>query len=206
MKQFTILLMLILIGTFAFSQSKFKAGIYVEGGKGFPETSDIKKKGFSTGGGIYGSYPFLKKCSVSLGAGYRYKTHKAVRIIDYNEDDENLEYGYGYETTDVEFQEHYFVMPLKLQFTPKRNFFIETGIETTWLLNYDYVNEKPEFNWVLGCGYHLGNKTNLAVRYVRGFKDQGFGNLDDTREVSTKGELYRKRILMMSVSYSIFEK
>jgi len=163
------------------------------------------ENGFAVGGGLYGSYPIGKMFSASLGAGYRFKTNDRVRTLPLEEG----EYGYGgygdagyYQVTD-KFPQHFFVIPLKFQFTPKEKLFLEAGIESAWLLNYDVVWEKPEFNWIIGAGYHFTPKFKASLSYTQGFKDQGFGGKRDG--VSHIQEVYKNRMLMLNVSYSIFD-
>ncbi|GET25414.1 outer membrane beta-barrel protein [Prolixibacter sp. NT017] len=197
MKRLAITTVFLLISLVSFSQSKFRAGIYVEGSQFFPEGTSVKKNGFSTGGGAYASYPIGKLFSASLGVGYRYKTNKTAFEIP---DESNPTTGYAYKTVEETYPQHYLVVPLKVKFTPVQKFFIEGGIETSWLLNYDYVNEKPEFNGLLGAGYHLTQKLDASLCYIRGFKDQGMGNKNDY------GQIYKNRMLTLTFSYSVFGK
>ncbi|GET35060.1 hypothetical protein PbJCM13498_39230 [Prolixibacter bellariivorans] len=196
MKRLAITSVFLLISLVSFSQSKFRAGIYVEGSHFFPEGTSIKNNGFSTGGRAYASYPIGKLLSASLGVGYRYKSNKTTRVIV---DESNYSTNtYGYKTVEETYPQHYLVVPLKVKFTPAHKFFLEGGIETSWLLNYDYINDKPEFNWLLGAGYHLNQRLDASLSYIYGFKDQGMGNKNEY------GQTYRNRMLTLSLSYSIF--
>lgn len=115
-------------------------------------------------------------------------------------------YGYDYtsgaENPKIKFNQHYFVLPFKVSYLFTKNLFIETGIETTWLLNYDIVVEKPEFNWLVGLGYQK-DKWKASLSYTQGFDEQGMGaiNVDNV----PYGQRYKNRSLMVNLSYSIFD-
>lgn len=113
------------------------------------------------------SYPLHDILSVSLGAGYRYKTNEATFYV--LDDSGNPSGGYGetsYKLVCETFPQHNFVVPLKFMVNPENKFFFEAGLEATWLLNYDIVNKKPEYNWSIGTGYHLSTKADISLSYM----------------------------------------
>jgi hypothetical protein len=202
MKLITMSLLLMLSSILAFSQSKIQGRIYTEGSWFIPHSEDNTKKGFSTGGGVLVSYPLHGILSVSLGAGYRYKTNEATFYIP--DDSGSSSGGYGetsYKLVSETFPQHYLVVPLKFRIKPENKFFLEAGFEATWLLNYDIVNEKPEYNWAIGAGYHLSTKADISLSYMQGFKEQGMGN----KNRDYYGQIYKNRMLMVSISYAIFD-
>lgn len=194
MKQLTITTLLSVLSLVAFSQNKFKAGIYTEGAWFFPDGAITLENGFVLGGGLYASYSIGKMFSTSLGAGYCFKTNKQER---------NEPVDTGYKIVTDKFPQHYFVIPLKIQFSPIPKFFLETGIESAWLLNYDVVFEKPEHNWLLGAGYQFSPKLKSSLSYRQGFKDQGFGGHREGEGYIQ--EVYKNRMLVLNVSYAIFD-
>lgn len=209
MKQITITALFVMLSLFAFSQSKFQAGAYAEGGWFMPDGGNATlENGMAVGGGLFASYPIAKMFSASLGAGYRYKTNERIRTLPLEEGEYGSQYGSGgydkpgyYQVTD-EFPQHYIVVPLKFQFTPKEKLFFEAGIESAWLLNYDDVWEKPELNWTIGAGYQFTPRFKASLSYMQGFKDQGFG--DKLDGVSHIQEIYKNRMATLNVSYAIF--
>lgn len=202
MKQITIILLLLVGSYFSYSQNKLSGGIYAEGGYFMPKGSVTLNNGFSTGGGLYAAYPLGRMFSLQLGAGYRYKTNKQKYSIpiDSNED---YEYTYGFEYKTESLPQHYFTVPLKLQFSPINKFFLELGIEGAWLLNYDVVDEKPEYNWIVGAGYQITPAFKASLNYTQGGADQGFGDVLYSSELSY-AQVYKNRMLMLNLSYSIF--
>lgn len=224
MKQITITFLLLVTTLLAFSQTKFIGGVYAEGGLFFPKSGsssqDIENK-LAGGGGVFISYNITPKFAASLQAGYRYKSNNATSRI-YGEDGF---WGYGdedpmYENIHRNYKQHYFVLPIKINYLLTEKLFIEAGIETAWILNYgnvkadqlsndanapyhNSVNEKPEFDWIVGCGYNLSPKLKASVNYTQGFKEQGMGSIKSLDD--SFGQLYRNRMLMLNLSYSIFD-
>lgn len=217
----TFLFILIIVSSFA--QHKTQFGIYSEGGWFFPgkimDTAPPFKDEFAAGVGIYVSTPVWGKLSVSLGAGYRYKFNRQEGLTTgvynppYVYEDDHSPYGYGYDpgsyygydTSHNEwdsFPQNYIVIPLKLKYCFGQLVFVESGLEASRLLNYKYVTEDTEFNWLVGVGcskYRL----QFALEYVQGFKDQGFGDVEDYPEL---GEFFRNRMLVLNLSYPILGK
>jgi hypothetical protein len=97
------------------------------------------------------------------------------------------------------------VVPIHLQLLVSKSFFILGGIESTWLLNYEAVNEKPEYNWTAGFGRQK-NKLKWSINYIKGFKDQGFGNKTVETDGHYKGSINRNRMLQLNLSYPIWQK
>ena len=210
MKKQILLTTLILSAFFSFGQLKPQIGVYTEGSWFLPKniTPNIKTKdrSFSAGGGLYVSNSIAGRFSASIGAGYRYKTNKATFLVLPDGGESGGVYGspddYGYETHEREFPQHYFVVPVKVRYTNTRHLFLESGVEATWLLNYKYVSEKPEYNWLVGIGcskYRLQG----SVSYVIGLKDQGMGKIQDT---DATGQSYRNQMLIVNLSYPILWK
>ncbi len=175
MKQITIAILLVFVSLMAFTQTKFPVGVYAEGGYFFPKNDynqDIENK-LATGGGVFVGYNFLPKFSASLQAGYRFKSNNATSMVF--PDDGFGGYGHEYETINHTYKQHYFVLPIKINYLLSEKLFVEAGIETAWILNYDkikkggisiegnadyinFVNKNPEFDWIIGFGYKLSPK------------------------------------------------
>ena len=117
-------------------------------------------------------------------------------------------YEYNYEAEDNEGWEklpmHYVVVPVYLKMLLTQNLFIKGGIETSWLLNYEIVNEKPEFNWVIGFG-NQKHKLKWSVNYIRGFKEQGFRDKKPAPDGRFKGSINRNNMLQVQLSYPIWQ-
>lgn len=210
MKQLTVIFLLLLISLFSFSQTHFPIGIYAEGGYFFPKTTCFDQtldNDFATGGGVFIGSNITSRFAVSLQAGYRYKSNKSTSAVvssesagSYASNDGDYGSGYGYQTITSAYKQHYFVLPFKVSYLLSKKFFFETGIETTWLLNYNRVSEKPEFNWLFGAGFNF-NKLKASLNYVQGFKEQGMGETENEIE---HAQIYRNRTLMLTVSYPFF--
>lgn len=234
MKKITFTFLLALASLFVFAQSKFQAGVYAEGGYFFPKSvyseQNINNK-FATGIGVYGSYNILKKLSVSLGAGYRYKSNDAnMRFYHSSEEygyggyggfGEDVDYGpnIGYDAEKRTYKQHYFVIPLKLRYLFSEKLFVEAGVEAARLLNYDKVTidqlsdaadapyhdflmEKTEYDWVLGFGYKFSPKFSASINYKQGFDEQSMGSIKNLED--HYGQRYKNRMLMLNISYNIF--
>lgn len=223
MKQITITFLLTLAAFAAFSQTKFSAGVYTEGGYFFPKSESKSDGNAALGAGIFADYKLTPKLGVSLQAGYRFKSNDATNIIFYG--DGNSPYGYGgygsgYETISKTFKQHYIVLPFKVSYLLTKKLFIEAGIETACILNYDkipsqlpdgtyvlpetynLINKKYEFDWIVGLGYNFSPKLKASVNYTQGFKDQGTGIKKSNSD--GYGQIYKNRMLMVNLSYSIF--
>lgn len=118
-------------------------------------------------------------------------------------------YGYGYGSDYIEGSDklplHYIVVPVHIQMPLSKSLFVSGGIESTWLTNYEVVNEKPEFNWTIGIGSHK-HKLKWSVNYIKGFKDQGFGNITLEPDGHYKGSINRNNMLQLNFSYPIWQK
>ncbi|WP_430973464.1 hypothetical protein [Sunxiuqinia rutila] len=207
MKQFLITLLLLAPVWATFAQSPTQIGIYSEGSWFFPKhdrsTFQSATESLSTGVGMYVSSPIKGRFSASLGLGYRYKTNQASFLE--RTDEGSIDYGgegggYGYSTVEQKFPQHYFTIPLKLRYTNSRHLFLESGLEAGWLLNYSRINEKPEYNWLLGIGY---SKYRLqgSLSYVQGLKDQGMGKIQNEK---LYGQIYRNRMIVLNLSYTLW--
>lgn len=129
----------------------------------------------------------------------------------YKESDGNGEsgdYEYSYGSDNIEGWDklplHCIVVPVHLQLLLSKSFFVRGGIESTWLTNYEAVNEKPEFNWTLGFGSQK-YKLKWSVNYIRGFKDQGFGNKTIEADGHYIGSINRNNMLQLNLSYPIWQ-
>ena len=64
------------------------------------------------------------------------------------------------------------------------------------------INEKPEFDWIVGLGYNINSRTKAALKYTHGFKEQGIGNLNNNN--NNYGQEFRNRTITFNLSYSLF--
>ncbi len=224
MKQLTISLLLILASFYSFSQSKIQFGAYAEGGSFFPKETPLNQRpqtnGFSSGAGIYISTVIWGNLSASLGAGYRYKFNKQTETSNnlpyyysgvyggygyssyggYGSYDPGSYYNYETPSKRYNYPQSYVTLPLKLKYSFGHLVFLETGVEASRLLNYKYVKEDTEFDWLVGIGcdkYRL----HVAIEYVQGFRIQ---KMWDIQGYSELGESFRNRMLMLNLSYPIF--
>ena len=189
MKHFTITFLLIATCFCGFSQKKFTLGAYLEGGYFFPK--DLKQT-VSGGGGLYLNRPILKNLSVSLLAGYRYETNedKFSRYITQTMS----------ENFNLTFNQHYLVLPAKIKYNISNKAFMEGGIEAAWLLNYDIINKKPEYSWLIGFGYNI-NQLKASINFVQGLTEQGMGPIK--YEGKGYGQILRNRMFIFSISHPI---
>lgn len=216
MKQITIILCLLLGSYFSFSQEKTEFGVSTEGSWFMPH-KEIEylgwaaKNGFGAGIGAYASRNLYGMVSADIGLAYRYKQMKQHYTI-YTESggsygDPNVS-GNAYESNAIRGWEklplHYVVVPVHLQMLLSKSFFIRGGIESTWLTNYEVVNEKPEFNWTLGFGSQK-DKLKWSVNYIRGFKEQGFGDRTPEADGHYNGSINRNNMLQLHLSYPIWQ-
>lgn len=205
----------------SYSQSKTEIGLTTEGSwfmpsEDIPTLRNEQKDGFGTGIGVYASRSIFWRFSGDIGFAYRYKQMQQYYAV-YSENNGGYSpygyspygYSYGYGSGQVDgwdkLSMHYMVVPVHLQMLLIKSFFIRGGIESTWLLNYKAVNEKPEFNWTLGFGSQK-HKLKWSVNYIKGFKDQGFGNRTMEFDGHYKGSINRNHMLQLTFSYPIWQK
>ena len=205
MKQITIILCLLFAGYFSFSQEKTEFGISTEGSWFMPHREPEyrgleTKNGFGTGIGVYASRYIFWRVSADIGIAYRYKQMQQHYSVYTGTNDPN---GYAINAEGWnKLPMHYVVVPIHLKVLLSKNFFVKGGIESTWLLNYEAVNEKPEFNWIVGFGSQK-HKLKWSVNYIRGFKEQGFLHKNMEPEGYYKGSINRNNMLQLKLSYPI---
>ena len=210
MKKLLSILVFICFSFVSYSQSKTEFGITAEGAWFMPQRTDghewTTKAGFGTGIGVYASRNIFGRFSADIGIAYRYKQMQQHYVV-YNYS-ETVSSGNPYGTNNVEGWDklpmHYIVVPLHLQLLLSKSFFIRGGIETTWLTNYKVVNEKPEFNWTVGIGSQK-HKLKWSVNYIKGFKDQGFGDRTMKADGHFFGSINRNQMLQLNLSYPIWQ-
>ena len=213
-KLLVLIVFLSCISTFGYSQTKTEFGVTAEGSWFMPQQNIGRdwatKAGFGTGIGVYASRNLYGRLSADIGLSYRYKQMKQHYTIytgggGYGDPDVS---GNAYESNAIRGWEklplHYVVVPVHLQMLLNKSFFIRGGIESTWLTNYEVVNEKPEFNWTLGFGSQK-YKLKWSVNYIRGFKDQGFGNKTIEADGHYIGSINRNNMLQLHLSYPIWQ-
>ena len=213
-KLLVTILFLSCISTFGYSQTKTEFGLTAEGSWFMPQQNIGRdwatKAGFGTGIGVYASRNLYGRLSADIGLSYRYKQMKQHYTIytgggGYGDPDVS---GNAYESNAIRGWEklplHYVVVPVRLQMLLSKSFFIRGGIESTWLTNYEVVNEKPEFNWTLGFG---GQKYKLkwSVNYIRGFAEQGFSDKTPEADGHYRGSINRNTMLQLNLSYPIWQ-
>jgi hypothetical protein len=113
--------------------------------------------------------------SGDLGAMYRYtEMEKYYQVYD----NSGHYGGYGYYSNLRagwdKLPMHSLALPFHLNIHLIKNLFTRAGVESVWLLNYEIVNKKPEFNWTIGFGSSR-DKLSWSVNYIKGFKHQSFG-------------------------------
>ncbi len=201
---------------FSFSQQKTEYGISTEGSwfmpRKEPEYRGWKaRNGFGTGIGVYASRNLFWRFSADFGIAYRYKQMQQQHTVyigggGYDPDNNKITEGdpYGNEKIEVwdKLPMHYVVVPLHLKMLLSKNFFVKGGIESTWLVNYAVVNEKPEFNWIIGLGSQK-YKLKWSVNYIIGFKEQGFGDKTKKADGQYKGSINKNNMLQFQLSYPI---
>lgn len=211
-KQLLIIILLSCISTFSYSQSKTEFGLTTEGSWFMPHRTTSHewqtKAGFGTGIGVYASRNIFWRFSADIGLAYRYKQMQQHYVV-YSENGSNYSpYGYGYGFTSIEGWDklpmHYIVVPLHLQLLLSKSFFVRGGIEATWLTNYEAVNEKPEYNWTVGFGSQK-HKLKWSVNYIKGFKDQGYGDRTMKADGHYLGSINRNNMLQLSFSYPFWQ-
>ncbi len=206
MKQNTIILCLLLGSYFSFSQEKTEFGITTEGSWFMPhKVTEYRgmetKNGFGTGIGVYASRHLFWRVSADIGIVYRYKLMQQHYSVSSDSNDPDSGYPIITEGWD-KLPMHYVVVPVHLKMPLSKDFFVQAGIESTWLTNYKIVNEKPEFNWTTGLGSQK-HKLKWSINYIQGFKEQGFGN--ETKEIigHYKGSINKNNMLQLQLAYPI---
>lgn len=219
MKKVFVIILSVCFSTIVYSQSKFEYGITVDGSWFRPEKpskySFSNKSGFGTGLGIYASRNIFWRFYGEIGIIYRYKEMEQYYSNGYSNSG-----GYNGVTTEgvpessiigiegwKKYPHNYLVIPLKLQILTGKRFFLDGGIEISWLTNYNMVTEKPEFNWIMGFGSKI-YRMKWSVNFIRGFKPQGFANglyeLENGKYLSAT--VYRNSMFQFNVSYQIRPK
>ena len=196
----------------AMAQSKTEFGITTEGAWFMPHQNYghdwATKAGFGTGVGVYASRNVFWRFSADIGIAYRYKQMQQHYVVYSGNDGNYSPYGYGYGSANVEGWDklpmHYIIIPVHLQMLLSKSFFVRGGIEATWLMNYEAVNEKPEYNWTLGFGSQK-HKLKWSVNYIKGFKDQGFGDRTMEADGHFNGSINRNNMLQLNLSYPIWQ-
>jgi hypothetical protein len=230
MKQLTLLMVILCIfAGSAIAQPKIQLGVTTEGSwfmpaNTFESTRDLIKDGFGAGIGVYASRNLFWRVSADAGVLYRYTEMKQYFQV-YTDGGgyyvmgnngfcltgggSGLNIGYHEYTALSEGWDklpmHSIVVPFHLRLHFTKNFFVKGGIESAWLLNYEVVNKKPEFNWTAGIGSEI-RKLSWSVNYIKGFKDQGFGNRTPEADGHYKGSVYRNNMLQLNLSYPIWQK
>jgi hypothetical protein len=205
-----IIILLSCISTFSYSQIKTEFGITTEGSWFMPHQTIGRdwatKAGFGTGIGVYASQNLFWRVSADIGLAFRYKQMQQHYVV-YSENGGGYD-PYGYGSANIEGWDklplHYIIVPVHLQMLLSKSFFIRGGIESTWLMNYEAVNEKPEYNWTLGFGSQK-HKLKWSVNYIKGFKDQGFGDRTLEPDGHYKVSINRNNMLQLSLSYPIWQ-
>ena len=216
MKQLSLLLVILcLFISSAIAQPKIQFGVNTEGSWFMPsETTpyfrDLIKDGFGAGIGVYASRDIFWRVSADVGILYRYTemTSHYWATGDSSSYSGYDSYGNVYSKINEGWDKlpmHSLVVPIHLRLHFTKNLFIKGGIESAWLMNYEFVNEKPEFNWTLGFGSDK-HKLSWSVNYIKGFKDQGFMNSTPEADGHYKGSIYRNNMLQLSLSYPIWQK
>ncbi|HET6556597.1 MAG TPA: hypothetical protein VFG54_04740 [Prolixibacteraceae bacterium] len=205
-----IIILLSCISTLTYSQSKTEFGITTEGSWFMPKRTDGRdwatKAGFGTGIGVYASQNVFWRFSADIGFAYRYKQMKQhYKVYNFGG---GYGSGYPYESDNIEGWDklslHYIVVPVHLQLLLSKSFFVRGGIESGWLLNYEAVNEKPEYNWTAGFGSQK-HKLKWSVNYIKGFKDQGFGDRTLEADGHYRGSINRNNMFQLNLSYPIWQ-
>lgn len=217
MKKLSLLLVILcLFISSAIAQPKIQFGVTTEGSwfmpsQTIPSVRDQIKDGFGAGIGIYASRNLFWRVSADAGVLYRYTEMKQYYQAFDNTGGNYGGYGggSGYPSSSTEGWDklpmHSIVIPVHLRLHFTKNLFVKGGIESAWLLNYERANEKPEFNWTLGFGSDK-HKLSWSVNYIKGFKDQGFGNSTMEADGHYKGSIYRNNMLQLSISYPLWQK
>lgn len=206
MKQIPIIICLLLSSYFSFSQEKTEFGINTEGSWFIPHRETEyqgfeTKSGFGTGIGVYASHNLFWRASTEIGIAYRSKQMQQHYSVYTGSNDPDTGYPINAEGWD-KLPMHYVVVPVHLQLLLSKNFFVKGGIESTWLLNYKVVNEKPEFNWVAGFGSQK-HKLKWSLNYIRGFEEQGFSDKTPKPDGHYKGSINRNNMLQLQLSYPL---
>lgn len=218
MKKVLSILVFTCLALLGYSQSKTEFGLTTEGSWFMPHQTIGRdwatKAGFGTGVGAYASRNIFWRFSADIGLGYRYKQmqqhyhiYTGVGGYDYSSSPVSVS-GDSYASDYIEGWDklpmHYIVVPLHLQLLLSKSFFIRGGMESTWLLNWDAVNEKPEYNWTAGFGSQK-HQLKWSLNYIKGFKNQGFGNRTSETDGHYKISINRNNMLQLNLSYPIWQ-
>lgn len=226
MKQ--ILLLLLTSSLFissAKAQSPVEYGITAEGTWFMPDNYlhdlPMYEYTFGLGVGAYASKNLANKLSADLGITYRLNDLREKIFAPNSSGYTGGGYGYGYggyppysyDPGDAYIYENdrktyvlkYVVLPLHLNYFVDNHFFIRGGIEASWLLNFDALNGKTQFNWITGIGYKA-KRLKWSLSYIHGFKEVKFNNKQSTLFSEGPSSTYRNRMIQFSVSYPFFQK
>jgi len=212
--KYCFILIFIFLSLVSYSQPKIEFGITTEGSWFMPHRTDGRdwatKAGFGTGIGVYASRNIFWRFSADIGLAYRYKQMQQHYVVYSGTTGGYSGYApYGYGSPNIEGWDklpmHHIVAPIHLQMLLSKSFFVRAGIESTWLMNYEAVNEKPEYNWTLGFGSQK-YKFKWSVNYIKGFKDQGFGDRTLKPDGHYNGSINRNNMLQLNLSYPIWQK
>ena len=213
-KLLVMIIFLNCISTFSYSQSKTEFGLTTEGvwftPRPYDRYSEPNHNGWGTGLGVYASRNIIWRFSADIGLAYRYKTMQQHYTIPYTEaggyggiDNGSVTREEGWKKYDLD----YLVIPFHLQLLTGKYFFIRSGIEASWITNFDSGNNKPEYNWTAGFGSQI-HKLKWSVNFIRGFKEVGF--LNGLYEIENgkyrSGTIYRNQMLQLNFSYPIWQK
>jgi hypothetical protein len=230
MKQLSLLLVILSLSiSSVLAQPKIQFGVTTEGSwfmpsQTIPTIRDQIKDGFGAGIGVNAFRDLFWRVSADVGILYRYTEMKQYYQVYYDAggyavygndwfcftgggNGVNIDYIDYTELSEgwYKLPMHSLVVPIHLRLHFTKNLFIKGGIESAWLLNHEVVNEKPEFNWTIGFESDQ-YKLSWSVNYIKGFKDQGFGNHIPEADGHYKGSIYRNNMLQLSLSYPIWQK
>jgi hypothetical protein len=207
------IILLSCISTFSYSQSKTEFGITTEGSWFTPRTfnkySESNRNGWGTGIGVYASRSIFWRISADIGLAFRYKQMQQHYTMPYTgasgyggTENGSVTKEEGWKKYDLD----YLVIPIHLQLLTGKYFFIRSGIEASWLTNFDSGNKKSEYNWTAGFGSQK-YKLKWSVNFIRGFKEVGF--LNGLYEIENgkyrSATVYRNQMLQLSLSYPIWQ-
>lgn|GEM_PF-2871400 len=168
---------------------------YKENGKKtwMPDLDQMELPGdfYSGGYGGYGYSPYGYSPYGSGGYGYRYPG-ETISPEDY-----------VLTRQKITIPQKSLIVPLKFKYVVEKAFFIETGIEAEWLLNYSTVSRRPDFSWLLSFGYKKQD-LQLSLSYVQGFEDQYMG--ESTVGNWLTSQTVKNRMLLLNISYPLWKR
>ncbi len=216
MKTLLTIVIFVFCSVLSFSQSKTEFGITTEGAwftplhiSQFPESD---RNGWGSGIGVYASRNILWRFSADIGLSYRYKQMQQHYTMPYTESGGVGGYDYpnqGREEGWKKYNLSYIVLPVHLQLLTGKYFFVSSGIEASWLTNFEVGKKKTEYNWMAGFGSQR-HKLKWSVNYIRGFREVSFANglyeevFGNAKYKSATA--YRNQMLQLSLSYPIWQK